>query len=155
MDIAKFSILFMIFVLFISCVDSEPRLSNKYLEWKTFNRNVDSDDPNYPLEVLEDGYKMIRAYRVEARKIKNIDFPARNEVEWGWKYTVKNKSSKKLRVTVTYILKDKDLFEITSDSESEYVDPNETITIRSTSNMNYDNINRISYSGWKISYSEW
>lgn len=144
-----------IIFLFISCGDNNPKLTKEEMDWKIFNRTVDTDDPNYPLEIILDGYKMIRAYHEDTRNIRNVEFPAKDKVEWGWKYTVKNKSNKRLRVTVNYILKDKDLFKITSDEDNEYVDPGETMTIRSTSFMDFQNVKRVFNSSWKVSYSEW
>lgn len=140
------------FFLFCSCENSNPQLTTKEMEWKIFNRTVDTNDPNYPLEIIEDGYKMIRAFREEGEKIKDVEIHTNDKVEWGWRYTVKNKSNKSLKVGVTYILKDIDYFNITSDYESVYINPGEIITIRSTSYMDFQNVTRVFYSGWTVEY---
>lgn len=150
----KLSVFIALVLLLNFCENNYHRLSKKEMEWKIYNRNVDTDDPSYPLEIIEDGYKMIRAYHKDERKIRYVEFPAKDEVEWGWKYTIRNKSNKRLKVTVTYILKDKDMFTITSDKEYEYADPGDTVTIRSTSSIDFQNIKRVYGSGWKISYYE-
>ncbi|MBL7068015.1 MAG: hypothetical protein ISS29_09230 [Candidatus Marinimicrobia bacterium] len=150
----RITIFLIIISLVISCGDNNPQLSKKEMEWKIYNRTVDTDDPNYPLEIIEDGYKIIRAYHKDASKIGYVEFPAKDEVEWGWKSTVRNKSNKRLKVTVTYILKDKDRFTITSDKDYEYADPGDTVTIRSTSSMNFQNVKRVYSSSGSISYYE-
>jgi len=153
---AILSVLLLYFVLIItSCGDRQPSLSSAQMQWKMYNRNVDTDDPNYPLEVIEDGYKMIRAYRTKAMTIKGTKIPATNEVEWGWKFTVKNKSKKDFNVTVEYILKDKDLFKVASDTKySQYVKTGKIVTIQSTSTMSYERAKRVVGNGWEISYYE-
>ena len=78
----------------------QPALTEKQKQWILFHRNVDTKDPDYPLEVLEDGYKMIRVGKREARTIKGTEIPASVYVEWGWKLTVRNRSSKSVRVSV-------------------------------------------------------
>lgn len=156
MDIAKILIVSLIYLSLSSCSNDKPHLSRKHMEWKMFNRNLKIDDPNYPVELIEDGYKMIKAYRVKARAIKGIEFPDTDEVEWGWKATMRNKINRRLKVTIRYILKDKDEFEITFDTHTEYIEPNETITIRSTSTMDYNNLERVASSGgtFEFSYAE-
>lgn len=148
------TVLFMLFscfaLIFISCGDKQPSLANVQMQWKTYNRNIDADDPNFPLEIREDGYKMIRAYVTPAAKIKGTELPRAKEVEWGGRLTVCNKSGKVLGVEVEYILQDKDGFQVASDTESEYIGPNKTVTIQSTSTMNYDNAERVTSSTWKI-----
>jgi hypothetical protein len=131
----------------------KPELTEEQKEWKTFNRNVDTDDPNYPLEVLSDGYKMIRAYRTEAREVKGTKIPAEDRVEWGWKMTIKNKSIRKIKVYVEYILKDQDGFKVAygnTNIEETVVYAGDTITIQEKTTMPYENVNRVSTSGWTI-----
>jgi len=130
------------------------QLTAEQEEWKTYNRNVDSDDPDYPLEIIEDGFKIIRIYKTPAIKKNGIEIPEIKHVEWGWKYVVKNKHPfTRKKVSVTYILKDADGFEITSDDGYVYINPGETETIQKTATLNYDNLERVSYSGWTVTHS--
>src|SRR3990172_1427152 len=134
--------------------DTQPKLTNEQTEWTLNHRNVDTDEPNFPLEVTEDGYKMIRAFRQEAKKDSTLWIPTTYTVEWGWKFTFKNKSHNRLLLSVSYTLRDKDDFELDADQGSEYALPGRTETIRSTSFMDYDTAKRVSNSIWTISYKE-
>lgn len=135
-----------------------PKLTRAQKQWKIYHRNVDTDNPEYPLEVIEDGFKMIRAYKQEGRKYKGSEIPAVNLVEWGWKFTVKNKSKKDLYVDVTYKLKDKDGFEVTSSfvgyATGTWVKAGDIEILKGTSTMNYNGAKRIVGSSWNISYRE-
>jgi len=57
--------------------------------------NIETDIPNYPLEFISDGYKFVR-------------ITATKNVNWIWQYTLLNKSEKKCKITVTFMLKDED-----------------------------------------------
>lgn len=114
--------------------------------------NIDIDDPNYPLEHIESGYKLIE---------RDGEW-----VEWGWKYTVKNNSSNPLVVGITYKLEDVDGFTLDKDSKDtkngipsrtdkdnwKYVGPNQQVTIRDTDKIKYEKIDRIVDSSWLINY---
>src|SRR3990172_4242843 len=91
--------------------DTQPKLTKEQTEWTLYHRNADTDEPNYPLEVTEDGYKMIRVFRQETKKDGTLGIPTKYIVEWGWKFTVKNKSHARLLVSVSYTLRDKDDFD--------------------------------------------
>ncbi|MFH1902129.1 MAG: hypothetical protein ABIK26_07750 [Candidatus Omnitrophota bacterium] len=142
------------FILLPVACDISPKLTTKQMEWKTHHRNVDTDDPNYPLQIIADGYKMIRVYRIQAKVFREIKQPPEDKVEWGWRMAVKNKSDKAVKVSVTYRLADKDDFTITSNSNysSEYIKPGEIKTIRETSTMDYEQVDRVAGSHPLISY---
>lgn len=126
----------------------EPALTEAQMQWKGHQRSIAATDPLYlSLEVVEDGYKMIRAYRPKALESKD-------QVEWGWRFTVKNKSQTDLPVTVKYQLLDKDSFELTTDTESRRIKAGETITIQNSSTMTYDDAQKVARSGWRLSSGE-
>jgi len=134
--------------------DTQPQLTKSQMEWKTFKRHVDTDDPNYPVDVMEDGYKMIRAFSDEAKKVQGPGNYAENKVEWGWKISFRNKSQVTLLVNVIYRLKDKDGFDVVTDKSSEYVHAGKTATIQNTSYMDYDNAERVKSSIWSLTYEK-
>ena len=142
---AFFKLIFLLTIIFVSIhtysCKRQPSFTEHQMEWKIFNRNVDTDELHRSLEVIEDGYKMIRL-------IKNEEYYS---VEWGWKFTVKNKSNAVILVSVTYILKDIDEFVVTKSKISEYVESGETKTIRKTSIISFDNVIRVVSSRWKVS----
>lgn len=134
--------------------DTQPKLTASQMEWKTFKRNVDTDDPNYPVEVMEDGYKMIRAFSDEAKKVQGPGNYAGNKVEWGWKISFRNKSQVTVLVNVVYKLKDKDGFDVVIDKCSDYVKEGKTATIQNTSYIDYENAERVKSSIWSLTYEK-
>ncbi len=77
---------------------------------------IDTDDPDYPLEFISDGYKFTGI--------------TKENVNWVWQYTLLNKSDKNIDVTITYKLKDKDNFIIDSSTKSGKVNKHSEITIK-------------------------
>jgi len=132
----------------------KPKLTDEQKQWTTYQRNVDTDDPNYPLEVIEDGFKMIKAYRKEKRIIDGNEIPEQDLVKWGWMFKVYNKSTKIINIKVIYFLKDKDGFDITSDEKWKTIRAKDTLIIQEKSlyDLNYDEVERINHSAWSISY---
>jgi len=102
---------------------------------------IDTDDPDYPLEFISDGYKFTNI--VEKR------------VNWVWQYTVLNKSDKKLRIAVEFKLKDKDNFIISSSAAEEYVEKHSEITIKGGDSIPIYELKRVYGSTWTISYYEY
>jgi len=102
---------------------------------------IDTDDPDYPLEFISDGYKFT-----------NI---VKERVNWVWEYTVLNKSDKNLKITITFKLKDKDSFIIDSSVESGYANKHSEITIKGGSNIPIYELNRVYGPTWTISYYEY
>jgi len=137
--------------------ESEPTLSDEQMEWQLYQRNINTADPNYVLEVHEDGYKMIRAYTQKATKRGNREIPEKNMVEWGWKMTIRNKSKSDWGIKIEYKLVDKDMFEITSCSNNlsgDMIKAGQTITIRHSCKMEFENVDRVAGSSWTITPSE-
>ncbi len=130
-----------------------PKLTKEQTEWTSFQRDVDTSDPAYPLKVLSDGYKMISVSKVPAYKDKNNNVVRHSyfKVEWGWQLTVKNISEKDLTVTVNYRLMDADAFELAKSYDYQRVSAGATVTIQTTSTMDHDRLNRLAQSGWNIS----
>jgi len=108
---------------------------------KAPNKWIDTDDPDYPLEFISDGYKFT-----------NI---VKERVNWVWQYTVLNKSDKKLEITVNFKLKDKDNFIISSSAEKGHADKHSEITIKGGDNIPIYELNRVYGSTWTISYHEY
>jgi len=107
---------------------------------KAPNIRIDTDDPDYPLEFISDGYKLT-----------NI---VKERVNWVWQYIVLNKSDKFLKVTVTFKLIDKDNFTISSSIGEGYADKHSEITIKGEDNIPIYDLKRVYDKTWNISYSE-
>jgi hypothetical protein len=105
---------------------------------KAPNVRIDTDDPDYPLEFVSDGYKFT--------KISN------GRVYWVWQYTVHNKSKETHTVKVSFALTDSDSFEIDSSSNEGRVYPGKDATIRGASNFPSYDLRRVAKNSWKISY---
>jgi len=99
---------------------------------------IDTDDPDYPLEFISDGYKFTNI--VEKR------------VNWVWQYTVLNKSDETLRVTVTFKLIDKDNFVISSSEENKYANEHSEITIEGAGSIPIYELNRVYDRTWNINH---
>lgn len=102
---------------------------------------IDTDDPDYPLEFISDGYKFT-----------NI---VKERVNWVWQYTLLNKSDKFLTATVTFKLIDKDNFIISSSAEDKYVDKHSEITIKGEGSIPIYELKRVYGRTWSISYREY
>lgn len=125
---------------------------NKSPTWDDVLAEIFPEEP--PVKVLEDGYKMIKAY-TRKRKLKNSEIIEKELVYWGWKYKVKNISKKPIYIEVEYRLKDKDEFIITSDiAKSGKIDPGEEYTIRDTGIFDYSDLERVYTSSWSIWHQE-
>jgi len=105
---------------------------------KAPNTWIDTDDPNYPLEFISDGYKFT-----------NI---VKKRVNWVWQCTLLNKSDNILGVTVTFKLIDKDNFIISSSIEENRVNKNSEITIEGASSIPLYELNRVYDRTWNINY---
>jgi hypothetical protein len=107
-----------------------------------YQRNVDTKDPLFPVEVLNDGFKMISVYR---------DFPGSYMVEWTWRVTLKNKSSRAVVISVEYKLQDQDALLVASSKElSKKIDAGETVIIEKTDHLPYETAKRVMNSNWYI-----
>lgn len=101
----------------------------------------ETDIPNYPLEFISDGYKFTRI--AEAKS-----------VYWVWKFTVLNKSNKKCKIEVTFILKDEDDITISSSAGYGEVIADSTITIGGEGSIPISDLRRVSGRAWKIVYEK-
>jgi len=108
---------------------------------KTPSVIIDTDDPNYPLKFIYDGYKFTKI--VEGTK----------DVEWVWQYTVLNNSNKGYTVSVTFKLMDVDNFVISSSSERIWVNPYSEDTIIGGSSFSIYDLKRVHDRTWSINYS--
>ena len=103
--------------------------------------NIETDIPNYPLEFISDGYKFVRI-----TETKNVD--------WIWHYTVLNKSEKKCKITVTFMLKDEDGKIINSSFGYGEAAAGSTITIKGEGSIPISDLGRVSGRTWKIVYEK-
>ena len=101
----------------------------------------ETDVPNYPLEFISDGYKFIRITEVKS-------------VYWAWQFTVLNKSDKKCKITVTFILKDEDDITISSSFGYGEATAGSTITIRGEGSIPISDLRRVSGRTWNIVYEK-
>ena len=105
--------------------------------WKWNYSEIGTEETNYPIVVLRDGYKAIKL---------NGD-----KVLVGWKYELLNTSPiDNYNVSITYQLKDKDDFQISESSASEIVRSGQVSTIQTTTLIPYEDFTRVSGSGWSV-----
>jgi len=100
-----------------------------------------TDVPNYPLEFISDGYKFVGITEVKS-------------VYWVWQFTVLNKSDKKCKIAVTFILKDEN--DITINSSYGYGEAvaGSIITIRGEGSFPVYDLKRVFNRAWEISYEK-
>jgi len=111
-------------------------------QYVSYQRDVDSKDPSFPLEVLSDGYKMVRVYQ---------DTPGGYKVEWAWRMTIKSKVNREVRFTLEYKLLDKDLFLVTSSlAPVAAIAPGQTVTVEKAVIMPYEKARPVESSNWYI-----
>jgi len=103
--------------------------------------NIETDTPNYPLEFISDGYKFTRITEVKS-------------VYWAWQFTVLNKSDKKCKITVTFMLKDEDDITINSSFGYGEAAAGSTITIKGEGNIPISDLRRVSDRTWNIVYEK-
>lgn len=99
---------------------------------------ADMKNPNFPLEVVNDGYKMIRVYE---------DLMEHELVEWAWLVTLRNRTASDISFSLEYKLQDADSFLLASSVEqSKRIGPGETLTLEKKDSMPYKNAKRITAS---------
>lgn len=125
-----------------------PELSSSQKEWHTFTRSsIREKDPIFPLQVLNDGYKMIETYAHP--QLKGVTF-----VRWGWQITVRNRSNYPVSVSVHYFLKDVDNFTVASGMtlQNWLIRPGNTVTIQDTDSIQYKELKRVTESSWSLDF---
>lgn len=101
-------------------------------------RRADITNPNFPLEVVNDGYKMNRVYE---------DLMEHELVEWAWLVTLRNRTAREITFSVEYKLQDDDSFLLASSMEqSRKIAPGETLTLEKKDSMPYKNARRVTSS---------
>jgi hypothetical protein len=107
-----------------------------------YERKVDTKDPLFPLEVVNDGFKMIRVYQ---------DLPGSYLVEWTWRALVKNKSPRMVELIFEYKLQDQDALLVASSKELlKKIAVDETVLIEKTDYLPYEKAKRVMNSNWYI-----
>jgi len=152
----SFAIVLIVFTIFSTAMNSplhagfwdqinEKRLLTGLIgegQFIAYQRNVDTKDPGFPIEVLNDGFKMTRVYQ---------DFPGNYQVEWTWHVVLKNRSSRTVEITFEYKLQDQDAFLVASSKEFfKKIAVGETVILEKTDHLPYETAKRIMNSNWYI-----
>ena len=96
------------------------------------------NNPGFPLEVINDGYKMVRVYE---------DLMGSELVEWEWLVTLRNRTPRELNFSLEYKLQDHDTFLLASSREQgRRIGPGETLTVQKRDAMPYRDAKRVSSS---------
>ena len=99
---------------------------------------ADIKNPNVPLEVISDGYKMIRTYE---------DLMEHELVEWVWLVTLRNRTASEITFSLEYRLQDANSFLLASSVEqSRKIGPGETLTLEKKDSMPYNSAKRVTVS---------
>ena len=102
------------------------------------------NNPNFPLEVVNDGYKMVRVYE---------DLMEHELVEWAWLVTLRNKTAREVIFSLEYKLQDDDAFLLASSREqSKKIAPGETLTLEKKDSMPYASAKRVTASKIDIQF---
>jgi hypothetical protein len=110
-------------------------------QFVVYQRDVPSKDPLFPLEVIGDGYKMVRIY-------KDMDS---YRVEWTWRVTLRNKTAREMVIALDYRLQDGDGFLVTASQESSRkIAPGESVSLEKTDSLSYEQAKRVMGSSWDI-----
>ena len=151
---------FVILFLVISC--SEPTKEEKegVTSYRDIGWNSEKEKENPPIEAKSSTYKAIKIITIPEKRdeFRNIIEPEKKMVEWGWIWRFRNLQNKCKTVEITFILKDKDGFEIDRDKASTYVcgiTPDEGYftdyeKIISTSRVLYEDYKRVSNFSWLV-----
>lgn len=131
-------------------------LSSNDKKWK-YGRELSWENG---LRATSHQYKMLNISTTDEIQYKGQTIPKKTEVEWGFKVTFFNSSSKTISFNGEYILFDKDDFEVESSPikgywgnyKSEFITltPGEEITIKNTSVFDYNDLKRIHHSSMTI-----
>jgi hypothetical protein len=101
-------------------------------------------NPNFPLEVINDGYKMVRIYQ---------DLMENDLVEWAWLVTLRNRTEREITFSLEYKLQDDDTFLLASAREqSRKIGPGETLTLENKDSMPYASAKRVTASKIDIKF---
>ena len=152
-------------VLLVSCyppVDNEPKLTSEQKKMKSkyvgdINWNTEEEKETPPLKVIKHGYKLIKIQKKPfVPVLKRSDElglgSLGNIVTWGWIFEVENLTDETFNLRVKYILKDVDGFLIDEDDGTISLSSKKTETIRSTSEIDYNDVERIYEHTWEFNY---
>lgn len=137
----------------------QPNIPPRYASfWKDEASHIGYDDlESPPLTHVSSGLKCVSLVG-EPSFVGVLDLLERTDYQcqWGWYYKVTNNLTEPVRVTVTYMLKDKDDFIVTESRGSLLVGPGETETLQQVSSKNFDlsELERVRYASWRISHTE-
>lgn len=114
----------------------------------------EKDSP--PLEYVSDAFNGISISTQAAKVASFWDLwnKPNSQIEYEWRYKVKNLTKKKLTISVTYKLLGENDVPIASSEASEIAEPGETIEIKKTDSVGYHDAVRVSASSWSIGRRE-
>jgi len=99
------------------------------------SRHADIKNLDAPLEVVNDGYKMVRVYQ---------DLMENELVEWAWLVTLRNRTAREIGFSLEYKLQDDNSFLLASSREqSKKIAPGETLTLEKKDFMPYRSAKRV------------
>jgi hypothetical protein len=99
---------------------------------------ADMKNPNFPLEVVNDGYKMLHVYQ---------DLMENELVEWAWLVTLRNRTARDVTFSLEYKLQDDDSFLLASSREQfKKIAPGETLTLERKDSMPYASAKQVTVS---------
>ncbi|MGZ6193544.1 MAG: hypothetical protein ACXWME_12755 [Syntrophales bacterium] len=101
-------------------------------------RRADVKNSTFLLEIIKDGYKMVRVYQ---------DLMDHELVEWAWLVTLRNRTAREVTFSLEYKLQDDDSFLLASSLEQgRKIAPGETVTLEKKDSMPYGSAKRITAS---------
>ena len=112
-------------------------------KWVTYTPKKVMIDLNNPITVLKDGYRGLKVYEFQGKKM----------VDWEWMIKVRNESDEDVIFDVEYILQAKGPINLVADSNLELkLAPKEVKTIYKTAawNLSLDKFRSVAGSNWKI-----
>ncbi len=116
----------------------------------------DEKKDNPPLEYVSDSFKGIRisTERVTVTSFWSLWNAPRSEVEYEWRYTVKNLTDTNLEISVTYILEGSNEEVIDRSRASEVAKPGEIVEFEELGRVDYYDAKRVRGSTWSIGHRE-
>ena len=133
---------------------SIPSGFNDRSKYPDVSINWDEEDKkNPPIQFVSSSHKGLNVW-TETKTINSFwdlwNAPS-SELEYEWKYEVKNLSDEKRSITVNYELVDKFDGVLSKNSQTDTVDPGETITLTNTHRIDYQKVSLVEGGSWTIS----
>lgn len=121
-------------------------LDMRWRETSAPDVRIDTDDEDYPVEFVSDGYRFYDIVELENGELKFA--------RWEWKYVVENVSDEVLSVEVSFLLLDEigtTLDSDTEDTDLRGISPGEKEVIRGKSHLPLRHLRKVEDRSWQIS----